>query len=132
MALRAPLREEKQLLLLWGAAAAGSLVFRGWLLRLSLHFPPCPFRTLTGLPCLTCGTGRAGRAFLHGDLATALHFNPLSTVAALVFLAGGLLGPLWVLLGLPVPERLALSPLQRGLVVAILAAAWGWQIARGI
>ena len=132
MLVRPPLREEKQLLLLWGVGAVGALAFRSFLLRLSLLFPRCPFRTLTGLPCLTCGTGRAGRAFLHGDLVAAFHFHPLSTIAALLVVAGGLLAPLWVLLRLPVPDRLSLSPLQRGLVVALLIAAWGWQIARGI
>lgn len=40
-------------------------------------FPKCPVYALTGLQCPGCGAQRALHAFLHGDFATAWHFNAL-------------------------------------------------------
>jgi len=54
------------------AAAAGI----AWL-ALHLPWPACTFRSLTGLPCLTCGAARSASAFLHGDLGSAWKLNPL-------------------------------------------------------
>ena len=133
MKLRPPLPEERQLLWLWGAAAAGTLLLWRFLPRLAGFLPGCPFRRLTGLPCLSCGTTRAALSLLRGDLAAAFHFNPLSTVLALAFLAGGILAPLWALLRWPVPDALpAATPARRAAGVAFLLAAWGWQVIRGI
>ena len=50
-------------------------------LTLQMPWPQCTFRTLTGIPCLTCGSTRAGLAFLQGDLGSAWRFNPLSTLS---------------------------------------------------
>lgn len=44
-------------------------------------FPPCPFHFLTGLYCPGCGSLRAMHAILHGDVLTALRFNPLLLIA---------------------------------------------------
>jgi hypothetical protein len=49
-------------------------------------FPVCIFYRMTGLYCPGCGAQRALHALLHGELLTALHFNPLFIVA-LPFLA---------------------------------------------
>jgi hypothetical protein len=40
----------------------------------------CLFRTVTGLPCMTCGMTRAFHAISHGHLREALAFHPLSLV----------------------------------------------------
>jgi hypothetical protein len=37
----------------------------------------CPFRALTGLPCLTCGATRAFGALVRGDLRASLRLHPL-------------------------------------------------------
>jgi 1,6-anhydro-N-acetylmuramate kinase len=95
--------------------------------------PVCPFKRLTGLPCLSCGTTRAALALLRGDLAVAFHFNPLATALGAAFAAGGVLAPVWALLRWPVPDALpAATPVRRGLGIALLLAAWGWQVIRGI
>jgi 1,6-anhydro-N-acetylmuramate kinase len=131
--LRPPLREERQLLFLWGAAALALLVLAPALPALASVLPACPFRELTGLPCLTCGTTRAALSVLDRDLAGALRFNPLATLAGIAFLAGGLAAPAWALLAMPVPERLpSATPGRRTLAIAILLVAWGWQVIRGI
>jgi hypothetical protein len=42
----------------------------------------CPFLTLTGLPCPTCGLTRATRFALHGDFAAATRMHPLWPIVA--------------------------------------------------
>ena len=48
-------------------------------------YPRCPLHAMTGLHCPGCGSLRAIHSLLHGDLASALHFNAL-LVLALPFL----------------------------------------------
>ena len=133
MNVRPPLREERQLLWLWGAAAAGALLLWPSLPRLAGLLPGCPFRRLTGLPCLSCGTTRAALALLGGDLTAAFHFNPISAALGIAFVAGGLLAPVWALFRWPVPDALpTVPPAWRAAGIALLLAAWGWQMIRGI
>ena len=49
--------------------------------------PPCPLRTLTGVPCPLCGMTTSVEATLHGHLATALRANPAGVVAVVVAIA---------------------------------------------
>jgi hypothetical protein len=121
------LREERQLAVLWGVLAASSLLLRPLWLAVAPLLPPCPFRALTGLPCLSCGTTRAAVAVLHGDVLGALATNPLATMAGVGFIAGGLIAPLWALAALPLPRIGAPAPrtLRIGLALALLAG-WAW------
>lgn len=125
--------EERQLAWLWAAAAAASvLLWQFWLLLAPL-MPACPLRTLTGVPCPTCGSTRAGLALLHGDLPNALRLNPLATVAAVAFLLGGALVPVWVGLVQRVPDLPSRWP--PGLRIAVLAAIvanWLWLLIAGV
>lgn len=58
------------------AATGGAL----WL-WLGLPWPRCAFLAMTGYPCLTCGATRCAIALAHGDLLSALMWNPLATIA---------------------------------------------------
>jgi hypothetical protein len=49
-------------------------------------FPLCPMASSLGIPCPGCGLTRATLALLHGDVGTALHFHPLVTVLAPLFI----------------------------------------------
>jgi hypothetical protein len=92
--------------------------------RLPMVF--CVFKSLTGLPCPTCGSTRAfGRLFV-GDLAGALSMNPLTTLAAASVLA-------WALADLVLlPRRRALAVElhprvgQALRVAAVLALLLNW------
>lgn len=42
---------------------------------LSLFFPKCPVKFLTGLSCPSCGAQRAFSVLLHGNLFKALSYN---------------------------------------------------------
>ena len=71
-------------------AAAPALLILGliWFLR-GGHLL-CPIYELTGLYCPGCGSGRAARALLRGDLAAAFGHNLLALPLGLV--CGGVLG----------------------------------------
>src|SRR3954453_2310116 len=52
----------------------------------TIHFvPPCPLLTLTGFACPGCGVTRGFHALFHGDVLTALDFNILIPLWAIVF-----------------------------------------------
>jgi Protein of unknown function (DUF2752) len=46
----------------------------------------CPFRHVTGIPCVTCGGTRALLALTRGDVQAALFWNPLVAVIAIAVL----------------------------------------------
>lgn len=47
-------------------------------------FPVCPLFELTGLACPGCGLTRGFHALFHGDVLTALDFNALLPVWAMI------------------------------------------------
>jgi hypothetical protein len=127
---RPPDREERQIALLWAVSAASALALRPLWLAVAPLLPACPFRVLTGVPCLTCGTTRAAVALFEGRPLAALAANPLAAIAGAAFVVGGLAAPLWTASRLPVPDLGA--PLARSTKVAIVAALlanWAWVIA---
>ncbi|MEY2562898.1 MAG: hypothetical protein QOH88_1091 [Verrucomicrobiota bacterium] len=74
--------------LIWLAVSTGSMAVGTAWLTLGLTWPLCPFLSITGLPCVTCGATRSSMAFLHGDFLSALSWNPLvffALVSLLVF-----------------------------------------------
>ncbi len=55
-------------------------------------FPPCPFRTLTGLMCPGCGAQRAIHQVLNGHPAQAMQLHPL-ILPGIVYITAGLVLP---------------------------------------
>ena len=53
-------------------------------------FPVCPLYAMTGFACPGCGLTRGFHALFHGDVATALDYNALIPIWAVVF------GYVWV------------------------------------
>jgi hypothetical protein len=88
MAIRIEAREER-----WAAApmlavGLGVVAAAVSLLHLDrLPFSFCFFKTVTGIPCMTCGTTRAFGRLASFDLPGALRVNPLATVVVLGVLA---------------------------------------------
>jgi len=78
---------------------------------------------VTGYPCPTCGSSRAGFSLVKGDVASALAFNPLVTLA---LVAGVFVVGIRVVLG----RQLVLRLERRGWVVLsfllLLAVALNW------
>jgi hypothetical protein len=77
--------DHERLWMLVGIAATGVLLA----LRMGASLPPvvCPFKLLTGWPCVGCGTTRAFVALADGAVGTAVRLNPLVTLAAGAWLA---------------------------------------------
>lgn len=48
-------------------------------------FPQCPFHAVTGLNCPGCGLTRGFNSLFQGDILSAVHFNALLPIMALVF-----------------------------------------------
>jgi Protein of unknown function (DUF2752) len=67
--------------LIWLGVSVTAIAGGALWLAMALPWPRCPFFTITGLPCVTCGATRATIAFLHGDFLSALKWNPLAFVA---------------------------------------------------
>lgn len=84
--------------------------------------PRCLFRTLTGWDCPGCGFQRALHAALHGDIASAWHYNPFVFFALPLALLYGLVeympGRFRSL------RRLLLNPFALAAVAASIAAWW--------
>ena len=67
--------------LVWLAVSLAALAGGAAWFAIGLGAPRCPFLTVTGFPCLTCGATRATIAFLHGNFLEAFSWNPLAFLA---------------------------------------------------
>ena len=95
--------------------------------------PPCLWRAWAGWPCPGCGTTRAIVRLLHADLAGALAFNPLAACAAVAFVLGGVLAPVWLACGGQRPFVAARGrPRWIAAVALAFAANWAWLCASGV
>jgi hypothetical protein len=83
----------------------------------------CPFLAATGLACPGCGTTRALRALLHGEVAAAFAFNPL------LFVLGPLTAAVLTLSLLRIDnDRSARArTVLLWLIPAIVIAFWVWR-----
>ncbi len=124
------MRPGRQLAFLWGAAALVSTAAAPFAPALARGLPPCPFRALVGVPCLTCGSTRALLALARFDVGAALSWNPLAAAAAIVLVLGGLaaLGAALAGRGVEAPRP---TPALRAAVALALAANWAFLVAAG-
>jgi Protein of unknown function (DUF2752) len=119
--------------LLWLSVGAGTVLCVGLALTApNLQVPRCAFKTLTGLPCPTCGATRASLALARGEIATAFSINPL--VCAAIAAAGLYLAYAAIVLAGRLPRlRLQLSrrevPLARAAAVVLIVLNWAYLIA---
>ena len=95
----------------------------------------CPFKSITGIPCLTCGTTRALGAMSHFDMVDAFLFNPLVTAGIFIIWAWGLVS----LYGLAARHAMpmikadgAAAMTLRITVIAIAFANWAYLAGAGI
>jgi hypothetical protein len=120
---------------LWLTVGGASLCLLGVaLVTPGIQLPLCAFKTITGLPCPTCGITRAVIALSRGDLDRALFMNPLAAVAGLAALAYLLYAAAVLALRLP-RLRPVVTPRDARLLraggVSLLALNWIWLIATG-
>ena len=115
-----------------GLAAAGAAVVYPTVHRLTGLSWPCPLRTVTGIPCPTCGMTTAATSLAGGRLHDALAANPfiLLLVAATIVMA--VVIALRAVRALPPAQPLgagARSAARVGLT-ALFAASWLFQLHR--
>lgn len=123
---------ERQLGLLWGGVAALLVVVSPIADRIAAALPACPFKILVGLPCLACGSTRAGVALSRFDLAGAVFVNPLAAAGWVVLVGGGLVAGALAFCGVPVREpqwRLALP--MRWFLAMVLLTNWVYLVGAG-
>jgi hypothetical protein len=124
-----------QLGLLWGAAAVLAAALAGLgperLARAWRFIPRCPLHALTGIPCPACGSGRATLALARFDVLSALAWNPLFTVSALVFVVGGVVALVAALAGRGVSEPRTVPFAARAALVLAILANWAWLVLDG-
>ena len=119
--------------ILWGAAALGLLALAPFGSRLAAFSIACPFRSLFGLPCPTCGATRSALALARFDFVHALVHYPLPTLGWIGLIGGGLLALASVLLRIEVPEPpRRLASWQIAAIVLALLANWAYSIATGV
>jgi hypothetical protein len=122
---------ERQIGLLWGAVALALLLLSPLATPFGAGLPPCFFRSLTGVPCPTCGGTRAALALAQGDVGAALRANPLVTVALALLVGGGLVIGALALAGRGVRRPGRVPGWVRAALVVVLAANWFWLIVDG-
>lgn len=126
-------RANRQMALLWGAAALGLLVLSPLGGHIAAGLWACPFKTLTGVPCPTCGVTRSALALSHFDIAGALIAYPLQTLGWIVFIGGGLAAAGWALLGRRFPSPPGPLPLwAKAGIGTTIASNWLYCIATGV
>jgi hypothetical protein len=97
--------------------AAGAVVSRDG----ASFMPPCPFRTVTGLPCPLCGGTRAFAWVARGD-AGFLHYNAFWVLVAVAMIVVGA----WVTLsGRGITDALTRTPRRATVTMAVLLGL-GW------
>ena len=120
---------------LWLLVGSASLCLLGVaLVTPGIQLPVCGFKTITGLPCPTCGLTRTIIALSRGDVDRAVFLNPLAAIAC----AAGVLYLLYaaVVLALRLPRfrpTVSAAGARRVRIgaVAVLVTNWIWLIATG-
>jgi hypothetical protein len=120
----------RQLAFLWGGAALACAAAAPFARTLAAGTPACAFRTITGVPCPTCGGTRALLALARLDVGAALAWNPLVTLGVAVFVVGGLVALVRGLRGQGVPD--APPPRWAGAATGLaLMANWAFVVLAG-
>ena len=117
--------------LLWGGVALALVALAPLADRVAANLPDCFFRSVTGVPCPTCGGTRAALALSRLDLAGAFHANPLVSLALLVLVGGGVVAGALALAGRGVREPARFPAWVRAGLVVVLAANWFFLIVDG-
>lgn len=94
----------------------------GWIVSNTfIVLPPCAFRQLTGLPCMTCGSTRCFTAISEGHFLEAFLFNPLVFAASVFLIVWGTGRAVSGMTGWQMPELRLTPDRRRGLVPIVLA-----------
>ena len=117
-------------------AAWGAAQLFNWIPKI---FSLCLFKSITGLPCPSCGTTRAGLALLNGDPLEAIMINPMGVLTALILGASAFLFVYDILTHKKTLliiaqkfERTLKRPQVFIPVVTLILLNWSWNFQKGI
>lgn len=96
-------------------------------------FHACYFRSISGIPCPTCGSTRAVVTLLHGDIIGSVLLNPIGIFLVIVMM--GL--PFWLVYDLVTKKATLFAAYQKveqtvrikwiaALLIALIVANWIW------
>ncbi|HXV63665.1 MAG TPA: DUF2752 domain-containing protein [Vicinamibacteria bacterium] len=123
----------RSLAYLWGGVSLALILLSPWGAALAEALWPCTFKSLTGLPCPTCGTARAALALARLDFLEALTRYPLAAIGWMGFLGGGVAAAAMTLAGRTPPALPDQIPLSTRLAfVTALVVNWMYSIATGV
>jgi len=117
--------------LIWGPIAIMAVVAAAMVNHFLAELPNCPFKIMTGYPCLTCGGTRCLAELAHFSVWESFLYNPLVflTVLGLLFFSTTVLVGLIFKFGI----KLVLSDMEKKLIrygiIALAAADWIYLIA---
>ncbi len=123
---------DRQLGLLWGGVALALIALSPLAPAIAGGLWSCPFKGIFGIPCPTCGTGRAALALARLDPVHALEHYPLPALAWMAFIAAGLIAGWRAWRRLPLPRIRRFPVWLRIAIVAAMLANWGYSIATGV
>ena len=92
----------------------------------------CPFKSLFGIPCPSCGTGRAALALARLDPLHALVHYPLPALVWMAFMVGGLWAGWAAWRRKPLPRLRRLPAWAKVAIVVVVLANWAYSIATGV
>ncbi len=118
--------------ILWGAVAALLILLSPLAPAIASGLWSCPFKSLTGIPCPSCGTGRAALALARLDPVHALVHYPLPALAWMAFIAVGLVVGWRAGWHRPLPRIRRLPVWARVAIVVAVLANWAYSIATGV
>lgn len=132
---RAPLSVPARILV--GLLAAGSISVaassrllspdpRGFGTHEQIVGVPCTFRAFTGIPCPTCGMTTSFAHMARGEIAQALHAQPMGAALFAMLVLGGLLSAFSAVTGVPFWQKLDGRPIWVLVAVLVAGLLAGW------
>jgi hypothetical protein len=130
--LQPPNRTHRQVGLIYAILGLTLILIARYAVNLLSWMPPCPFRTLTGIPCPICGATRAGICLAQFQWSRAFFENPLFFLLYMTLIVWGLFS----LTCLPAHKTLSMTLNKREkklaykLLISMLLLNWAYLIMR--
>ncbi|NOQ26396.1 MAG: DUF2752 domain-containing protein [Bacteroidales bacterium] len=102
-------------------------------------FSTCIFKNITNLPCPSCGSTRSIIAFLNGEFAESLYWNPIGILLILLLI----IVPLWLCVDILYKkdslfrfylnvELVLEKPKYAAVGITLIIVNWIWNIYKGL
>jgi hypothetical protein len=112
--------------LIWGPIAIIAVIAAGFVAHYFHGLPACPFKVLTGYPCLTCGGTRCLAEMAHLSLWESFKYNPFVWLTVIGMIAFSLIAAFGILFKRRFSITLTESEKKviRIAIIALMAINW--------